>query len=103
MALRLNIKIGVSVALLAAGFAVPAEAGIACHRGYQMVQGSPLSTPYCQDQYVAQVANEYGFKASPERVRQDPIFKQTLCRYIGHDIRIKESCDEVNPTGRGRF
>lgn len=103
MAMRLNIRTGVCVALLAAGLVMPAEAGIRCNKGYQLVQGSPLATPYCQDQYVAQVANEYGFKASPDRVRQDPIFKQTICRYIGQDIRIKESCQEVNPSGRGRF
>ncbi len=103
MALRLMITTGVGVALLAVGVAVPAEAEIRCNKGYQLVQGTPLATPYCQDQYVAQVANEYGFKASPARVRQDPIFKQTLCRYIGQDIRIKESCQEVNPSGRGRF
>ena len=103
MALGTKTTFGAVVMLLAAGLGLPAEAGVVCKKGFQMVQGAPLATPYCQDQYVAQVAREYGFKASPERVRQDPIYKQTLCRYIGQDIRIKESCDEVNPSGRGIF
>ncbi|MBS0270477.1 MAG: hypothetical protein JSS54_16090 [Proteobacteria bacterium] len=103
MTLRLNIGTGVCVALLAIGFAVPAEAKILCNKGFQVVQGSMLATPYCQDQYVAQVANDYGFRASPDRVRNDPLFKQHLCRFIGQDIRIKESCDQVSPSVRGRF
>jgi hypothetical protein len=107
MALRLIAgiggRIGVSVALLSAGLGIPAEARIACNKGYQLVQGSWLATPFCQDQYVAQVAHDYGFPASPNRVRNDPLFKQRLCRFIGQDIRIKESCEEVSPGVRGRF
>ena len=103
MALRLIVGIGGSVALLSAGFALPAVAKIACNKGYQQVQGTWMATPYCQDQYVAQVAHDYGFRASPDRVRNDPLFKQHLCRFIGQDIRIKESCDEVSPSVRGRF
>jgi hypothetical protein len=80
-----------------------ADAKIACDKGYQRVQDAWLSTPYCQDAYVAEVAHEYGFSASPAQVRNDPLFKQRICRFIGGDIRIKESCDEVNPAGRGRF
>ncbi len=80
-----------------------ANAKIACNKGFQLVAGSWLSTPYCQDAYVADVAHEYGFSASAAEVRNNPLFKQRLCRFIGQDIRIKESCDEVNPAGRGRF
>ncbi|MBY0561757.1 hypothetical protein [Hyphomicrobium sp.] len=103
MALRLVVGIGGGVALLAAALALPAEAKIACKKGYQQVQGTWMATPYCQDQYVAQVAHDYGFSASPDRVRNDPLFKQHLCRFIGQDIRIKESCDQAIPSVRGRF
>lgn len=103
MSQRLMILIGAGGALLSVGLSAPAEAKIACNKGFQLVQGSWLSTPYCRDEYVAQVANQYGFSASPARVRNDPLFKQHLCRFIGQDIRIKESCDEVSPGVRGRF
>ncbi len=103
MSLRLMVLISAGGALLSVGFSAPAEAKITCNKGFQLVQGSWLSTPYCQDEYVADVAHQYGFSASPNRVRNDPLFKQRLCRFIGQDIRIKESCDEVNPAGRGRF
>jgi hypothetical protein len=94
------LSVAGAAGFLLAGYA-PAEAGIACVKGFQKVQGNWMSTPYCQDAYVAQVAREYGFSASAEAVRNNPMFKQRLCRFIGQDIRIKESCDEVNPTNRG--
>jgi hypothetical protein len=83
--------------------ATAASAEIACNKGFQKVQGSWLSTPYCRDAYVADVAREYGFSATASKVRNDPLFKQRLCRFIGQDIRIKESCDEVNPGARSWF
>ncbi len=83
--------------------ATSAEAKIACNKGFQMVQGSWISTPYCRDAYVAEVAHTYGFSATADKVRNDPLFKQRLCRFIGQDIRIKEACDEVNPGVRSVF
>jgi hypothetical protein len=103
MSRRFMVRVGIGSAILSAAFIAPAEAKIACNKGFQMVAGSWLATPYCQDAYVAQVANEYGFSASPDKVRNNPLFKQRLCRFIGQDIRIKESCDEVSPSVRGRF
>lgn len=81
-----------------------ADAKIACNKGNQLVQGSWISTPYCRDGYVAEVARDYGFTASAAEVRNNPMYKQRLCRFIGQDIRIKEACDEVNPAaGRGFY
>jgi hypothetical protein len=32
------------------------------------------------------------------------MFKQHLCRFIGQDIRVKETCSEVTPVpGRGFY
>ncbi len=81
----------------------PAQARIACSNGFQNVQGSWLATPYCQDELVAVVARQYGMKASAEAIRENPNFKREVCRLIGQDIRVKETCNEVNPTARGRF
>ena len=94
---------GVVAALLLLGAGFPAEARIECANGFQNVQGSWLSTPYCQDALVAQVAGAYGIKASADAIRENPNYKRYVCRFIGQDIRIKESCDEVNSFGRGRF
>lgn len=96
-----------AMSLAAAGLAVtmaqPASARIECSNGFQRVDGAMLSTPYCRDNLVAAVAREYGVDAPDAKIRNNPNFKRHVCRLIGQDIRIKESCDEVNPTGRGRF
>jgi hypothetical protein len=52
---------------------------------------------------VAAVARKYGFDAPDAKVRNNPNFKREICRWIGHDIRVKDACEEIEPSGRGRF
>jgi hypothetical protein len=76
----------------AAALASPAAAAIKCHKGFQRIQGNLIATPYCQDQYLAQVAREYGFKASAARIRNDPNYKKELCQFVFNDIRVQTTC-----------
>ena len=55
---------GWAAALVACG--APAEAHIVCHDGFQVVNGREISTPYCNDNYLAAVARQYGVKATDE-------------------------------------
>lgn len=80
--------------------AVPSASAIECWEDYQIVQGQPISTPFCRDGYLAKVAREYGFKASAEAIRNNPSRKEEVCRYIGNDIRVQTACSEVLPTPR---
>ncbi len=89
--------------LLAAVTAVPAEARIACSKGYQSVNGSPIATPYCQDQYVADVARTYGIRVSGEAIRNNPNLKRNVCQTIGRDNRIFIACIDANGPGRRSF
>ena len=73
---------------------------IQCREDYQIVQGNPISTPYCRDGYLATVARQYGFHASAEAIRNNPSRKEEICRYIGNDIRVQTACAEVLPTPR---
>jgi hypothetical protein len=75
-----------------------ALAEIACSNGFQNVQGSWLATPYCQDELVAKVAHEYGSKVSVEAIRGNPNLMRAVCRLIGQDIRVKQRCDQANPS-----
>jgi hypothetical protein len=96
----------IALVIAACGLAVvssEAEARIACSNGNQLVQGSWIVTPYCQDELVAKVARQFGVRASAGAIRNNPNFKRHVCRLIGQDIRIKDTCNEVNPTNRGRF
>ncbi len=72
-------------------FATPALA-VKCENGFQRVQGNLIATPYCQDQYLAQIGREYGFKASFAKIRSDPNYKKELCRFVFNDIRVADTC-----------
>jgi hypothetical protein len=75
----------------ATALASPAAA-INCRNGAQLVQGNWLATPYCQDQYLAQVARERGFKTSASAIRNNPNHKKELCRFMFSDIRVAGTC-----------
>jgi hypothetical protein len=77
--------------LLAMG-ASPVLGRIRCEGPYQIVSGTKIATPYCQDAYLSQVARTYGSHVSAERIRQNPFAKEALCRFIGYDIRVKDIC-----------
>jgi len=71
--------------------ATPAAA-IQCENGFQRVQGNLIATPYCQDQYLATVARQYGFNASASKIRNDPNYKKELCQFVFSDIRVQTTC-----------
>jgi hypothetical protein len=87
-------KLAWCFAALAAAIALagPAAAAIKCEKGFQRVQGNLLATPYCQDLYLAQVARQYGFKASAARIRNNPNYKKELCQFVFNDIRVQDTC-----------
>lgn len=88
-----------AAALLAAAFAQPAAA-IDCDGPDQRVGDRWLSTPYCQDNYIAHVARtSYGIRVSDYAIRQNPSKKAEVCRYIGHDNRVNAYCQDHLPSG----
>jgi hypothetical protein len=84
-----------AVAVLAFGCA-GAQARIVCREGFQIVDGQALSTPYCNDAYVAEVVRAHGRDVSDDAVRENPALKDEVCRQFGSDIRIKHYCDTDN-------
>jgi hypothetical protein len=88
------------LAVSISAFGASSAKAIECKEDYQIVQGQPISTPYCRDGYLAQVAREYGFKTSPAAIRNNPSRKEEICRFIGTDIRVQTACSEVLPTPR---
>lgn len=93
-------------ACLAVGIALspaaPANAKIRCSDdGYQRVGGSWLSTPFCQDNLVAQVAREHGVRVSDAEIRNNPNRKGEVCRFIGSDNRVRNACSGYD-NGDGR-
>ena len=92
--MKSRVRFGACAAALVAGAALAgsAAAAIKCEKGYQRVQGNLLATPYCQDQYLAEVATERGFKTSASAIRNNPNHKKELCRFMFSDIRVQGTC-----------
>lgn len=97
-----NIAVLTAAPLALTALAAPAEAKIKCRDGYQIVNGGPIVTPYCQDNLVAQVARQHGLKVSDAAVRNNPNTKREVCRFVGRDIRIYQACIDVNSAGGRR-
>jgi hypothetical protein len=67
-------------------------AAINCRSGTQLIQGTGMATPYCQDVLLAQVGRESGYAASLEKIRNNPNYKKELCRGVFTDIRVTDTC-----------
>ncbi|KUO65717.1 MAG: hypothetical protein APF80_12550 [Alphaproteobacteria bacterium BRH_c36] len=82
-----------------------AEAKIRCDGPWQIVQGNKIATPYCGDNYLAQVARRYGSKVSARAIRQNPSTKREICQWIGHDPEVQDICAGLRSDdgGRGGF
>ncbi len=76
-----------------------AALAIECDENFQIVNGQPISTPYCRDGYLAAVAREHGFRTSAAEMRNNPKRKEEVCRFIGSDIRVQTACSDVLPEG----
>ncbi len=93
--------IGGLTGLAAAISAQPASAAIRCEGNFQITQYGRIATPYCQDNYLAQVARQAGMNVSDRAVRYNPGVKRRACRLVGHDIRVKDTCAGYLPEDDG--
>lgn len=83
---------GAIAGVLAAMLPAATAQAIECNGRYQIVQGSELSTPYCEDNYLASVARQYGSTVSARAIRNNPNLKAETCRFMGHDTRVSDIC-----------
>jgi hypothetical protein len=51
-----------------------------------------ISTPYCEEEQIARVAQSYGWRVSGNEVRNNPLKKVRICQVLGGDNRLKGSC-----------
>lgn len=97
----------VASGVLASGLLVLAQGGaqaaIVCDGNYQIVDGLPVSTPYCRDLTLARVARSYGWRVSVQSIRYSESTRSQVCRAIGHDNRVAEACAPYRHDGDGRF
>jgi|JRYH01.1.fsa_nt_gb hypothetical protein len=82
--------------------AVPAEARIACKDGFQLSGGNWISTPYCNDEHLAQIARRHGVKISGNEVRANPNKKYEVCRFLSGSPTARDYCPSEGSSSRGR-
>jgi hypothetical protein len=58
---------------------MPANAGIVCDGNFQIVNGQPVSTPYCEDEQLAHALRWRGAKTSGEAIRRSAELKRESC------------------------
>jgi hypothetical protein len=91
-----------AAALLAVAVLWPvtsAHARIVCKDGFQNVGGEWIATPYCEDDYLAEVARDHGMNVSASSVRNDPGVKEEACKLVGYDTRVREDCHKYYDPG----
>jgi hypothetical protein len=101
-------KIGIAAAAAVLGVLglgpQQAEARIVCDGVFQIVQGQPIATPYCESQNLARVARSYGMRVTAESIRKSESTKASVCQAIGQDNRVRSACQGYfNQGGGGRF
>lgn len=80
--------------------AVPAEARIACKDGFQLSGGNWISTPYCNDEHLAQIARKHGVRVSGNQVRANPNRKYEICRFLAGHPTARDYCPDDGVRGR---
>jgi hypothetical protein len=75
---------------------------IQCDGDFQIVNGQPISTPYCRDGNLGAVARRHGVRVSDEAIRRNPARKEEICRFVGSDIEARTACLDVLPDGGRR-
>jgi hypothetical protein len=91
-----STALGAGLLMLAHG---GAEAAIVCEGNFQIVNGYPVSTPFCREANLAHVARTYGWQISLRDIRSSESKKAQLCRAIGYDNRVHETCAPYQPYG----
>jgi hypothetical protein len=97
-----TVAAGLILVLGIVAFASAAAAKIRCDGRYQIMRGGDeIATPFCEDQFLAEVAQRaYGVSTSARAVRASIHEKERVCWVVGHDARVDDICLEFLREGR---
>jgi hypothetical protein len=65
-----------------------AEAAIECRDEYQVLDGQLMSTPYCNDVHLTNLANKQGANVTLDAIRRDPGTRDAACRLVGTGLDV---------------
>jgi hypothetical protein len=100
-ALHAGLTSFATIVVLSAASLHPATARIPCDGEFQINKYGRIATPYCADQVIARVANEYGWRESAAQVGSNPLAKVYICQTLGTDWRLQGPCAGYVPHGGG--
>lgn len=93
-----------ALSVIAAGtVSLPASAAIRCEGNFQITEYGRINTPYCEDNYLAIVARKHGMRVTASQIRRSVGIKEQVCRVVGHDIRVKNTCIPYMPESNRRW
>src|SRR5262245_47293526 len=79
-----------------------ANAAIVCKGGFQNSNGNWISTPYCNDAHLAQIARRHGAKVSDSELRNNPGKKDEICRFVDGMTDARSYCPDASGPDRSR-
>ncbi len=91
----MRISPNLLVAAFGAALATAATPALAinCEGNFQVQRsGQRIATPYCEDGNLASVAREYGVRTTAHEMRWNVGEKSRVCRFIGDDNRVRDTC-----------
>ena len=98
---RISIT-GFVICLFLAASTVSSNAAIKCKGMYQVIKGHGLiSTPYCQDQWLAGYARSRGMKVTFKQIKNNPGVKAEVCQFLRHDFRVQSVCGSLADDDNG--
>jgi hypothetical protein len=80
-----------AVTLICFALSTPSRA-IDCNGPWQIIKGQEIATPYCEDNYLGQIARAAGLRVSNHEIRENPNKKGAVCRFVGRDNRVRDIC-----------
>ncbi len=95
----MGILMALAIGAISAG---PLQAAIRCDGAYQINSLGEFHSPYCEDGYLAQVARSFGWRVSGDQIRANYGLKAEICRALGFDSRILETCAPYRNQNRSR-
>lgn len=99
-----NLSMSTAALLIALVMTLAPQAGaeIVCKDGYQAVNGAEISTPYCNDQHLAKLAQARGSKVTAAEIRNNPNTKESVCAFMGTVGAAASYCNDRGGDSGGR-
>ncbi len=88
------------LALLVA-IAPEASAEIRCRDGFQLNRDGDISTPYCNDEHLAELSRGSGLRVTGAELRANPNRKEEVCAFLGAVGPASSYCNQPGSRGSG--